>query len=125
MLLPALTFEIGVLPLVPPLPPLDRAVAACIELDMEPREEEDPADVCVYLDATGAEACAAWTGESPRPKPPRLPRICGAIRLTNRSAAVTPVSRIVTSTFPAWALPVRRAVADARAACVACPDCHQ
>lgn len=35
-----------------------------------------------------------------RPKPPRLPRICGTISDTNRSAPVTPASRKVLSSFP-------------------------
>jgi len=50
----------------------------------------------------------------PRPLVPRLPRICGAIRDTNFSACVVPVSLTMRSTFPPWTVCVRvTAVAEA------------
>jgi len=68
-------------------------------------EEEEEADVLVPLEvvelveiAYEREVREARLELSPRP--PRLPRNCGASKAAYRSAAVTPVSRMVSSTQP-------------------------
>ncbi len=72
------------------------------------REEEPP------IEPTEIEAIDVE--EPSRPRPDRLPRVWGTIRLAKFSAAVTPVSRIVFSTAPVLTVKVRTAATGA--ACV-------
>lgn len=72
------------------------------EDDEEEAEEED--------DAAGEEPGVELVDEAsapPRPRSERLPRNCGVRRATKRSAAVTPLSRIVRSTVPVETRAVR------------------
>jgi hypothetical protein len=96
----ALAVEVDPPPLEPPedppieLPPPSRDDRPLLELPEDPRPEKEPEG-------------------PPRPKPLRLPRICGVMSDTNFSACVVPVRRRIFSIFPPFAVAVRVA------ACVA------